>query len=150
MKLFIPPPLYGLLFFAAMWWLDKLVPQFSFYFMGQLSFAIIIGLMGLAIDIIAIISFLKTKTTINPLAPQNTNSIVTTGLYRYSRNPMYVGLFCLLVAAALWLGNILNVFLLLIFLFLITVFQIKPEEAILAKKFGASYQHYCQRVRRWL
>ncbi len=99
---------------------------------------------------IAIISFIKTKTTINPRSPQNLHQLVPTGLYRFSRNPMYLGLFCLLLGSVICLGNPLNIFLLLIFLVVITLFQIRPEEKILNKKFGDTYQHYCRQVRSWL
>ena len=150
MKLIIPPPVYGLLFFAAMWWLNSLLPQFFFYFVGQKVLAIAAVIIGLTIDVIAIVSFIKTKTTINPRSPQNTNQLVTAGLYRYSRNPMYLGLFFLLLATVLWLGNPVTIFLLLLFLWVMTVFQIKPEEKILNEKFGSDYQHYCKQVRRWL
>ena len=150
MKLIIPPPIYGLTFFAGMWSLNSLLPQFSFSFIAQKPLATIVIIMGLTIDVIAIISFIKIKTTINPRSPQNTNQLVTAGLYRYSRNPMYLGLLLLLFGAALWLGNPANVFLLLLFLLLITLFQIKPEEKILCEKFGSNYRHYCEKVRRWL
>jgi protein-S-isoprenylcysteine O-methyltransferase Ste14 len=100
--------------------------------------------------VIAIISFIKIKTTINPRPPKNTNQLVTAGLYRYSRNPMYLGLLFLLFGAALWLGNPANIFVLLLFLLFITLFQIKPEEEILCKNFGSDYRHYCEKVRRWL
>lgn len=150
MKLIIPPPIYGLTFFAGMWWLNILLPQFSFSFIGQKALIIAAVIIGLTIDVIAIISFIKSKTTINPRSPQNTNQLVTTGLYRYSRNPMYLGLFFLLLGAVLWLGNPVNIFLLLLFLLVITLFQIKPEEKILREKFGREYQHYCEQVRRWL
>ena len=63
---------------------------------------------------------------------------------------MYLGLFFLLLGTVLWLGNPLNIFLLLLFLWVITVFQINPEEKILSEKFGSDYQHYCEQVRRWL
>lgn len=150
MKPIIPPPIYGLLFFAAMWWLNSSLPQFSFTFAGQTVLALIAISIGLTLDLIAIVSFIKTKTTINPLSPQNTNQLVTTGLYHYSRNPMYLGLFFLLLGTVLWLGNPVNIFLLLLFLLVITLLQIKPEEKILTEKFGSDYQHYCEQVRRWL
>ncbi len=150
MKLIIPPPAYGLFFLTGIWWLHSLLPQFSFSFIAQKPLATIVIITGLTIDVIAIISFIKIKTTINPRSPKNTNQLVTAGLYRYSRNPMYLGLLLLLFGAALWLGNPANVFVLLLFLLFITLFQIKPEEEILCEKFGSDYRHYCEKVRRWL
>lgn len=99
---------------------------------------------------IAIISFINTKTSINSRSPQNTHQLVTTGLYRFSRNPTYLGLFCLLFGSGIWLGNPLYIFLLLMLLVVITLFQIRLEEEIFNEKFGATYQHYCQQVRPWL
>jgi protein-S-isoprenylcysteine O-methyltransferase Ste14 len=115
--------------------------------MAQKPLATTVIVMGLTIDVIAIISFIKIKTTINPRSPKNTNQLVTAGLYRYSRNPMYLGLL-LLFGAALWLGNPANVFVLLLFLLFITLFQIKPEEKILCEKFGNGYRRDFERVRR--
>ncbi|MFT5118423.1 MAG: protein-S-isoprenylcysteine O-methyltransferase Ste14 [Kiritimatiellia bacterium] len=97
-------------------------------FVDQKQLATLAIVTGLTIDVIAIISFIKTKTTINPRSPQNPHQLVPTGLYRFSRKPMYLGLFCLLLGSVIWLGNPLNIFLLLMFLVVITLFQIRPEE----------------------
>jgi protein-S-isoprenylcysteine O-methyltransferase Ste14 len=150
MKLIIPPPIYGLIIFDAMWWLNSLLPLLAVTFVDQKQLATLAIVTGLTIDVIAIISFIKTKTTINLRSPQNTHQLVTTGLYRFSRKPMYLSLFCLLLGSGIWLGNPLNIFLLLMFLVVITLFQIRLEEKILKKKFGYTYQHYCPQVRSWL
>jgi len=90
MKLIIPPPIYGLIIFDAMWWLNSLLPLLAVTFVDQKQLATLAIVTGLTIDVIAIISFIKTKTTINLRSPQNTHQLVTTGLYRFSRKPMYL------------------------------------------------------------
>ena len=76
--------------------------------------------------------------------------MVTDGIYRYSRNPMYLGMALLLAAWALWLGNAAALLGIVLFVALINRYQIRPEERILAAKFGDDYRNYCRRTRRWL
>jgi protein-S-isoprenylcysteine O-methyltransferase Ste14 len=84
------------------------------------------------------------------MKPQNTTGIVTSGLYKFSRNPMYVGLLIILTGYAIWLGSVTPFLLLPLFYWLITQMQIKPEERILQQKFGQEYLDYKNTVRRWL
>ena len=84
------------------------------------------------------------------MKPQNTSGIVTSGLYKISRNPMYVGLLTILIGYAVWLGSVTPFLLLPVFHFLITEMQIKPEERMLEQKFGEEYLDYKDRVRRWI
>ncbi len=88
--------------------------------------------------------------TINPTKPGSTSSIVTGGVYRVTRNPMYVGLALLLAGFALYLGNALGFLTLPAVVLYLGRFQIGPEERVLAAKFGAAYDDYRSRVRRWL
>jgi protein-S-isoprenylcysteine O-methyltransferase Ste14 len=90
------------------------------------------------------------KTTPNPIKPENASTIVTKGMYRFSRNPMYLGLFFWLMAWAIYL-SVLSPFLLLpAFVWVLTVQQIIPEEKILEEKFGDSYTNYKKQVGRWI
>ena len=98
----------------------------------------------------AIAAFAKAKTTINPVAIDTASSLVSTGIYGVSRNPMYVALAALLVAVALAEGNLWLLFGPLFFVAFITRFQIVPEERAMLAKFGADYAAYRRRVRRWL
>lgn len=150
MRLLIPPPVMGLLTGVGMWLLHTELPQLSFDFAGKLYVAIAIGIIGLGIEFTAFAGFQRVETTVNPMRPQNTSALVERGLYRFSRNPMYVGLLCMVMGWAIWLGAPLNIVLLALLAAYLTVFQIKPEEAVLREKFGASYEAYCRRVRRWL
>lgn len=84
------------------------------------------------------------------MKPQNSSQLVTEGLYRYTRNPMYVGMLVMLLGWALYLGSLSPLFILPLFIWVINTQQIFPEEAFLTKKFGESYRIYLQAVPRWL
>lgn len=94
--------------------------------------------------------FQKAKTTFNPMTPDDASSVVTSGVYRVSRNPMYVGFLLLLIGWAIWLSHPLPFFLLPVFVLYMNRFQILPEERALSAKFGKAYDSYQQGVRRWL
>ena len=154
MKPIIPPPVIGLLFAIAMWMLAKgaadLTEGYSIILPGQAWAAAVIAGAGLTIDLVSIAAFFRRKTTVNPLTPSKTNALVVDGFYRFSRNPMYLGILMILTGWGLWLGNILNLALLALFIWVINELQIKPEEKALREKFGAAYEAYCKRVRRWI
>jgi protein-S-isoprenylcysteine O-methyltransferase Ste14 len=100
-------------------------------------------------DLTSLWAFLKVHTTINPLRPTQTQHLVTSGLYRYTRNPMYLGLGLMLFGWALYLGALSPFLLLPAFIWVITQMQILSEEAILQAKFGQVYKDYQQHVPRW-
>ncbi|MEM8772155.1 MAG: isoprenylcysteine carboxylmethyltransferase family protein [Pseudomonadota bacterium] len=151
MKLLIPPPLVGLIIAGLMWLVAmRLGAALSFDFPARKTIAWMIAAPGIAIELIAVASFFHARTTVNPMAPGRTSKLVTGGLYRISRNPMYLGLGIVLTAWAVALGNPLNAGLLALFIWYITEFQIKPEEAAMREKFGADYEAYCSRTRRWI
>ena len=95
-------------------------------------------------------AFIRAKTTVNPLRAERATSLVVTGLYRVSRNPMYLGLITLLIGWALLLGSLGPLFLIFGFERVMVFAQIRPEEAALAAKFGNEYANYANRVHRWL
>ncbi len=112
--------------------------------------AIVVALTGIGFDIAGILAFRRARTTINPLKPEATASVVMSGVYRITRNPMYVGLALLLLAWAVWLGSAWALLGPLAFVLYISRFQIAPEERILSRKFGSDFASYCMKVRRWL
>ena len=150
MKLLIPPPVQGLIAGFAVWGLAKWFPEYVFSFPGQKPLAVAIASSGLLIDLVSVFAFFRAKTTVNPLSPQNTNTLVVSGLYKISRNPMYLGMLLILAGWTIWLGNPLGVLPVFLFIVSITYLQIKPEEHALEEKFGDSYRDYKQRVRRWI
>lgn len=150
MKLLIPPPVQGLIVGAAMWGVARATPQLVWSFTGQRAVAGVLIGVGVLMEIVAVATFFHARTTVNPMAPDRAKTLVAAGLFRFSRNPMYLALLLVLVGWALWLGDPLNVLLVAGFVAYITRFQIEPEEAALRAKFGADYDAYSQRVRRWL
>ncbi len=150
MRLIVPPPVQGLLALAAMWSVSKIAPGLNFAFPGQRGVALAFIGAGIAIELIAGGAFVAAKTTVNPLKPERASRLVTGGLYRISRNPMYLGLLLLLTGLALWFGNPLNIAVLALFVWYVTTFQIRPEEDALAEKFGAEFDAYRAKVRRWI
>ena len=110
----------------------------------------IIGALGILIALMGIVQFRLAKTTINPHKPQKTQTLVSKGVYRITRNPMYLGMAIVLLAAILKLGSLLGLIALPAFILYITYFQIKPEEKIIEGLFGAEYLVYKNEVRRWL
>ena len=150
MKLLIPPPIVAVLCALAMWGIAHFLSQTRLAFSFQTLVACAFIVAGLAIDLVSVGAFRKAKTTVTPLAPEKASSLVVTGLYRYTRNPMYVGMLFILIGVAIWLGSPVNVIVLIAFVGYITVFQIMPEEARLSEIFGADYESYRTQVRRWL
>jgi len=112
--------------------------------------ALALFLCGVAIDLISLFYFVRARTTVNPLNPEKTSSLVTSGLYRFSRNPMYLGMLLWLLALCLYLNNIAGLLVAAAFVAYINRFQIRPEERALQQQFGEAYERYQQQVARWL
>ena len=112
--------------------------------------ALPVAAAGASLDAIALVHFLRRRTTINPLKPASASALVTEGIYRFTRNPMYVGLATLLAAWAIYLGNLAALAGVPLFIIYMNRFQIAPEERALEARFGAEYIAYRARARRWL
>ena len=150
MKPLLPPPLYVLLCAVAMWQTAAQWPQLSWQFAAQSAIAAGVLLLGLALMGWAALPMLRRRTTLNPMQPERASELITTGVFAYSRNPIYLGDALVLLAYALWLGQPLNGLWLLVFVWGLGRFQIRAEEAALSVRFGEAYRQYCQRTRRWL
>lgn len=146
----IPPPVVMLLVGALMWIVARYTPPPAFDFSLQRPLWLALAIAGLSCELLPALRFLRARTTVNPLRPQRASQLVTDGLNRYSRNPMYLGQLLLLFAWAVFLGHILSAGLPLLFALYITRFQILPEECALEARFGDAYADYRARVRRWL
>lgn len=105
---------------------------------------------GVLVSLAGIWEFQKAKTTINPTQPEKTSHLVSGGIYRVTRNPMYLGMLLIIMAVILKFGNYCGIIALPFFILYITQFQIKPEERIIEGIFGDAYLQYKNRVRRWL
>jgi protein-S-isoprenylcysteine O-methyltransferase Ste14 len=150
MSLLIPPPLVMVMFGAAMWGLSRFLPEGHISFSFQVPMAIALLVVGGFLIGISVASLVLARTTVNPLKPSKASSLVTDGVFGISRNPIYVGDLFILAALVVWLGNLLNIVLLVVFAWYITTFQIQPEERALSALFKEQYSSYCSRVRRWL
>lgn len=145
------PPLIVMLVVAILMWTGSL--SFSAYAMNgnvRIIVAIMLGLAGIWIAGIGVRTFGQAKTTVNPVMIDGTSSLVTNGVFSYTRNPMYVGMALVLVAWTVFLSSPWLLIGPMVFVIYIDRFQIRPEEAFLQAKFGQAYTDYRQRVRRWI
>lgn len=149
-ELLIPPPLVMLLVGLIMWVVSKIFPAFTFGSIQSIVVAVAVALLGLAVSLVGIVAFRRAHTTIDPKHLTETSTLISSGIYRYSRNPMYLGVLLMLVGWAFYLGNVLSLLCTLIFIAYITRFQIIPEERLLREKFEKEFLPYQRRVRRWL
>lgn len=150
LELRIPPPIVGLTLGAAMWGVAQLPPVLQLSLLVRLSAAAMLTSVGVAIALGGVWSFVRAKTTVNPLQPEKSAALVSNGVYSFTRNPMYLGMALVLLA---WGAYLLSPWALagpLLFATYITRFQIIPEERVLSRLFGESFADYKKRVRRWL
>ncbi len=133
-----------------MWAASDTGPQFAIPHQVKFAVAGLLIAAGTAFDLLGLIAFHKSRTTINPLRPERTSALVTGGIYRITRNPMYVGMALLLLAWAVYLSALLPLIGVPVFMLYITCFQIRPEERVLRGIFGEEFLRYEARARRWL
>ena len=150
LELRVPPPVLALCLALLMWFASSLVPPVVVSFGVRVGIALALVVIGQSISISGIRSFRRAKTTINPIKPSAASSLVTGGVYRYTRNPMYLGLLATLMGWAVFLSNLLALLAVPLFVLYINRFQITPEERVLSSLFGAEYAAYKGKVRRWL
>ena len=150
LELKIPPPLVMLGVALLMWLGSVAVPGLAWPMPARTACAVVLAALGTGIAVAGVVSFVSARTTVNPLKPGAASSLVTTGLYRLTRNPMYLGDLVILIGWAVLLSNAVSFLLLPVFVLYINRFQIRPEEKALAGIFGAGYAAYRSRVRRWL
>ena len=146
----IPPPIVMALLGAAVYGVAPLLPGFSFEFALRAYLAIALILAGLALNLLPGLAFLRAGTTFNPLRPDAATSLVTSGIYRHTRNPMYLGDSVILLGWALYLGNAAAFVAVPAFMLYITRFQIQPEERHLSARFPEAYASFRKRTPRWL
>lgn len=150
LKLKIPPPGHMLIFAVGMWLLHIYLP-ITYVIPAPWNKAGIVAIAGaFLLDVSSLLLFFKRKTSPNPFVPAKATHLVTSGMYRFTRNPMYLGLAILLTGWATYLGSLSPFLLVPLFVVLLTYLQIIPEEQILENKFGQAYRSYKNTVRRWL
>ncbi|HKT35433.1 MAG TPA: isoprenylcysteine carboxylmethyltransferase family protein [Nitrospira sp.] len=149
LELKVPPVALGLLFAAMMWLLSAFVPSLTLDLPAHRTVALLLWGIGFVIALAGVLEFRRAKTTVNPLTPEAAVAIVTSGIYRFTRNPMYLGLLIVLIGWAEWLSDPLAFAPLPFFVLYMNRFQIEPEERALSKKFGERFRDYTRSVRRW-
>ena len=144
----IPPPLLVLILVISNYFSSKKIDLILLPNQNLISFIII--LVGMLILINPILKFIKSQTTIDPIKFKKVNKLITSGIYKYSRNPMYLGLLMLVTSTSIFYLNIFSITTPFFFYYWINKFQIKREEIFLTEKFGNEYLLYKTKTRRWI
>ena len=150
LELKVPPVLQVLIIAFVMYGLSGLLPNLQVMVFGTNWLAIGLVLVGMALAIMGVLAFKKAQTTVNPHTPEKSASLVTNGIYHYTRNPMYLGMLLVLLGWAFYLSNFAALLVLPVFIIYMSRFQIQPEERFMKQKFSDEYQIYMTKVRRWL
>jgi len=138
------------LIMLAMFILGSMSPGYTFALHNAVILSSVMFTFGIFVIVIGGYSFKKVNTTVNPVTPELSTQLVTTGIYKISRNPMYIGFLIWLIACVIFVGSLINLLLLPIFIFLANRLYIFPEEKALEKLFKDQYTEYKNSVRRWL
>jgi len=150
LELKIPPVAVCIIFIVIMSLVAQVMPLAIWVFPWQDLVAIVLVLLGIVAAVSGVAHFRKAETTVNPIKPESASTIVSTGIYGISRNPMYLGMLLVLLGYAVNLAALSSYLTLGLFVVYMNQFQIKPEERHLEQKFGADYSDYKNKVRRWL
>lgn len=150
LELRLPPVLLALASLAAMWAVARWLPAFDIGIRFRKPVSVVLVALGVAVGLAGVAELRRDRTTVDPTRPDRASALVVTGIYRVTRNPMYVALALGLVGAAAWISNLAAMPVPALFIAWITRLQIVPEERALRAKFGAEYEEYASRVRRWL
>lgn len=149
LELKIPPVVVVLVIAGLMALTARLLPMDPWHFTDAKALAFALVTAGAFIAVAGVIAFRQAKTTANPMNPDASSSLVINGIYRLTRNPMYLGFLLALAGWGVWLANLPALFWLIIYILYINQFQIIPEERILEDKFGDEFRAYRKQVRRW-
>ena len=144
----IPPPIVTLFFGLCIYLSRPYFPEFSFSILNTLS--TISFVLGITVFATAVSSFKRQNTTVNPISIEKASSLVVNGVFKYSRNPMYLGMLFILLGLTFKFNLIGGLLFTSIFMIFISIFQIKPEEAAMEKLFDQEWKDYIKNVRRWL
>lgn len=150
LELKIPPVAVGILLGALMWVAARSVPALGFTLHAGQFFAASLAAAGVIVALLGVVSFRRARTTVNPLRPEAASTLVVSGIYRLTRNPMYLGMLLVLLGWGVFLANALAFLAATAFIPLMNRLQIGPEEKILAATFGPAFTAYQSAVRRWI
>lgn len=150
LELKVPPLALVLLVALLMWFVSAYERSLALALPWRTVIAAMFWIAGFAITLAGLLEFRRAKTTVNPVKPDAATAMVTSGIYRLSRNPMYLGFLFALIGWAVFLSHLLAFGLLPFFVLYMNRFQIEPEERVLAAKFGGQFREYVRSVRRWV
>ena len=150
LELRIPPVAQFLLLAAGMWLLAKYLPGLSLDIPARRGFAVLLFCLGGIVAVPAVAAFRSAGTTVDPRDPEKASQLVVAGVYRYTRNPMYLGLLLLLLGWAFYLSNLAAFAGAPLFVAAMNRLQIRQEEAAMEAQFGDDFRRYRETVRRWL
>lgn len=150
LELKVPPIVQVIIIALLMWLLSLVATTFSVHIPWKIQAAILLGTLGIVISLLGVLAFRKANTSADPRVPHQTTSLVSSGIYQLSRNPMYLGFVFVLLGWAVYLSQGLSFLFLPTFVLYINRFQIAPEERFMLEKFGAEYSIYMSKVRRWI
>tara|TARA_X000000368_G_scaffold71246_1_gene51839 strand:+ start:634 stop:1080 length:447 start_codon:yes stop_codon:yes gene_type:complete len=148
MKTKIPPPIVTLVSALLIFFSKELFPNYAFDYQSMLS--IVIFVSGLMILISAVSLFKKKETTVNPMNPEKASSLVVDGVFKHTRNPMYLGMSVVLLSISIQFNLIGGLLIVSLFVAYITAFQIIPEEEAMEENFGEEYLSFKRSTRRWI
>jgi protein-S-isoprenylcysteine O-methyltransferase Ste14 len=146
----VPPLALVFLVATLMWLVTWAIPTFGFKLPARTLVSVSVAVAGMVITGLGVASFRRAKTTVNPMKPASSSTLVVSGIYKITRNPMYLGFLLGLIGWAMFLSNALAFVLLPAFVVYMNRFQIEPEEKALGVLFGKQFVAYSSRVRRWL
>jgi protein-S-isoprenylcysteine O-methyltransferase Ste14 len=150
LELKVPPPVVLLFMAGLSWFASWAAPVLDFALPHRNAIGLALFVAGICISLLGVTSFRRARTTLNPLKPEKSSALVTSGIYRYTRNPMYLGLLLVLLGWSSFLANVLAFVFLPMFILYMNRFQIDPEERVLVSIFGQEFATYRSKVRRWL
>ena len=150
LELKVPPVLLAAVSAGAMWVLARAADGLTVALPYGKVLAAVLGAAGIGVAALGVATFRRARTTVNPVKPDAASSLVTKGIYRYSRNPMYLGIVLALLGWAAFLANAAALAVVPAFVAWMNAFQIAPEARALAAKFGAAFSGYREKVRRWI
>ena len=151
MKTKIPPPLVALIVMLLAFLSRDYLDIFYLHPHLQRTLFLLFLVIGVSVIFLATRQFKISKTTVNPLKPETASSLVTSGIFSRTRNPMYLGLTSLLISFSIYFSSVFGIIIYLpLFISYITIFQIIPEEDAMNKLFSNDYKSYCLKVRRWI
>ena len=150
LELKIPPVLITSVFALLMWLVSRLTPAIPMSQAVKIIFLLVFAGLAAYVGLAAVASFKKANTTVNPLTPESISSLVVTGIFKRTRNPMYLALMLALTGWGLYLANIFSLLVAIGFIIYINRFQIQPEERSLEEIFGSEFNDYKRQVRRWI